>query len=556
MARMIPNTISPSTASGAERLMFDQLRNQLPGEFVVLHSVGWTRRKRNAPDADGEADFVILHPNLGLLVLEVKGGRIAVDGSTGVWISTDRGGTRHRITNPFVQAQRNMHSLNNLLLESQTTVDVVSYYTYGVAFPDVRVDDQGFGIGVNRSMWLDSTSLGDLERAVRGIYGAPGTSRKLSDQVIASIVDLIRPTREITRVGLMAEMHYGEASVTELTERQYNLLVFLQNHPRARIAGCAGSGKTMLAVEKARRLALQGFDVLLTCYNKALSGWLREQIAIDPRPELERVHVQHYHDLAMTMCDAAGMPQRVPAGDDAVTFWATGLPDAFMDAIIAMPDRRYDAIIVDEGQDFAAEWWITLQELLRDPQHGVLYIFHDDNQRIYARIGDMPVAAAPYSLDCNCRNTKHIHRAVMSYYHDAPKPSAAGPDGRELQFMPIDRDDTNSVRKVVSELVDREGIAPHQIVVLTPRSQARSSLTDGAKIGNRRLTWSSDTDAHSVRVSTIHAFKGLERDVVIIAETADLSRNAWQLEMLCYVALSRAKHHVIVLGNLPEPVAI
>ena len=85
MARMIPTTIDDTTASRAERLMFGGLRDQLPDDYTVLHAVAWTRRTRGYPDSDGEVDFVVIHPTRGLLVLEVKGGRIRVDGETGKW---------------------------------------------------------------------------------------------------------------------------------------------------------------------------------------------------------------------------------------------------------------------------------------------------------------------------------------------------------------------------------------------------------------------------------------------------------------------------------------
>ncbi len=553
MARMFPKSIAPGTTSKAERQLFRQFQEQLPDEFTVLHSVAWTRRRRNRRDSDGEADFVILHPTLGLLVIEVKGGQITVDGSTGQWNSTDTRGHVHNIKNPFDQARNSMHSVVGLIRESPATQGASFAFTYGAAFPSVRIDDHPFGAGIDPTMWMGSSDLNAIEAAVRRMYGSPGNQLKLNQSDIAAIVDLIRPTRQIHRLGLAAEMLEGEEEVVELTERQYDLLHFMQSQRRARIEGCAGSGKTMLAIEKARRLAMQGFDVLLTCYNKGLSGWLQQRMRIDGRPEFERVTVQHYHDLAMTMCNAAGTPQTVPSGVDASGFWEWDLPQAFMDAIARLPDRRYDAIVVDEGQDFATEWWITLEELLRDPEVGVFYIFHDDNQRIYHRSGEMPVPNAPYSLDTNCRNTMRIHEAVMDYYQDTPKPRAGGPPGRQMQVVPRGPSDSETLRGVVADLVDGEGLKPDNMVVLTPKSRSRSSLKEGMKLGNRSLTWEDDASGAAIRVSTIHAFKGLERDVVILAEADELTRKREERDMLCYVGLSRAKHHIVVIGALPEP---
>lgn len=400
-------------------------------------------------------------------------------------------------------------------------------------------------------MWVDSSDLNSAEKAILLMFGHGTSPDTLSSQDIRSIVDILKPSGQIAKIGLLGGVREGEREMIQLTVGQYSLLEIMQNHDRVRIAGCAGSGKTMLAIEKARRLALQGMRVLVTCYNKGLSAWIREQLEIDTRPEFERVHIYHYHDLAMTMCSRAGMPQTVPPGDSS-EFWETTLPEALMEAIPLLHDWRYDAIIVDEGQDFDAGWWVTLEELLRDPKRSIFYIFHDNNQRLYRRARDMPVTEAPYVLNSNCRTTKTIHNAVMDYFHDVPKPGAGGSDGRKVDFVPRESDDCQAVRKVVADLCDGEGMSTEQLVVLTPRSKGRSGLKDGMKIGNRSLVWTWKHDPNDVLVSTIHSFKGLERDVVILAETHDLTGDPKRCDMLCYVALSRAKHHVVVIGPLPS----
>ncbi|MBA2278743.1 MAG: NERD domain-containing protein, partial [Chloroflexia bacterium] len=96
MATMYPPQFSAQTESGAERLLFGELGRQLPAEYTVLHGVTWLSRSGGRA-RDGEADFLIVHPRHGVLVLEVKGGGIHREGATGQWTSRDRHGTQHLI---------------------------------------------------------------------------------------------------------------------------------------------------------------------------------------------------------------------------------------------------------------------------------------------------------------------------------------------------------------------------------------------------------------------------------------------------------------------------
>src|SRR3989442_10646431 len=82
MARMYPEQLLDFVESSAERLLYKLFEVQLPDSFIVMHGVKWLMRNRRHHDQDGEIDFLIVHRELGLLILEVKGGRIRVESST------------------------------------------------------------------------------------------------------------------------------------------------------------------------------------------------------------------------------------------------------------------------------------------------------------------------------------------------------------------------------------------------------------------------------------------------------------------------------------------
>lgn len=545
---MYPPTVSPHTQSDAERRLFTEFSRQLPDEYTVMHGVGWLTRLRRR-DEVGEADFVIVHPRRGVIVLEVKGGRIDGAWSSDDWVSTDRNGVRHGIRNPIRQAERSMWALKDKLDDNPPTRRFRYPLYRGVAFPDMLLQGASFGADWDRSLVIDSSDLPRLDLAVERMYSVDPPEPSFAREAVAGLVDMLQPRVQIDRRGLAAEMLDGDDAIMKLTQQQFQILSFLQHQRQVVINGCAGSGKTMLAIEKAIQLGAQGFAVLLTCYNKNLAAWMRSVVARQADEVAARIVVNHYHDLAVKLCDEAGMPTSVRPNDQ--SYWEEGISDDLSRAIPHL-ERRFDAIIADEGQDFAASWWITLQELLQDPAGGVFFIFQDEFQAIYRRDRDLPFATAPYTLLTNCRSTASIHRRLVEYYERHPGPVSFGPEGRDIEHIAYDgQPEREKIRKVVSRLVNDEGLRPSQIVVLTPNSAAKSALDENAALGNLRLTWGIEPGANQVRVSSIHGFKGLESDVVILAETSRFADSRTG-RRLAYVALSRARHHLVVIGNLPD----
>lgn len=101
MARMYPPRFSGRSDgdaySAAERVLYKEFAQQLGPDYTVLHSVRWLARDpgQEGKTRDGEADFLILHPRFGVLVVEVKGGTIGRDSLAGRWTSRDAGGEEH-----------------------------------------------------------------------------------------------------------------------------------------------------------------------------------------------------------------------------------------------------------------------------------------------------------------------------------------------------------------------------------------------------------------------------------------------------------------------------
>jgi hypothetical protein len=547
MAHMYPKHISPDTQSEAERRLYQAFAEALPADYTVFHSARWLVRDVRRGAHDGEADFVVAHPQHGILVVEAKGGLIRYDGAHGQWYSN-----KNEINDPFIQAERNKYSLLEMIKASPGLRDRWIPVGHAVAFPDCVVD-RHLRLDAPREIILDATDLPRIREWVEQTYafyaphGRPAGSLGLEG--VRTLIDILSPSIELKK-PLGAAIARESQAIIRLTEEQFHLLTLLRHQRRAAISGCAGSGKTMLALEQARRLSEQGFRVLLTCFNAPLAESLLSQ-----RHAGATYDVVHFHGLCRDMAGRAGLAIRQPRVPNDTLYYDELLPEALLDAAGKL-GPQYDAVIVDEGQDFQSHWWIALQALLHDRERGVFYVFYDDNQNLYQTERSLPADLMRYALHRNCRNTQEIHRTFLPFYRSETVPEAMGPQGRRPQviFYRTDLRLKQLLGKVVQQLVGKERVPATDIIILTPRSAERSQLARWETIGNWRLTTQAPPPPGHLRYESIYRFKGLESPVVILAEFRPAQMQ--DADTLLYVGCSRARNHLVILAHegLPEEV--
>jgi len=536
MARMYPEPMHPDTPSRAERKLYAVFQRQLPDDFVVFHSVCWQVRDTKSGVRDGEADFVVAHPDFGILIVEVKGGHILYDGQTGQWFSNG-----NRVKDPFEQGREGKYSLLDKLKEMPYWRDRWIPIGNAVAFPDVTVKGD-LRFDAPRELILDASDMADLaawvDRALRYLQRQEPEDHPLGARGVGELITLLTPSWDLQPL-LCTEIEQERRELIQLTEEQFTMLDFLGRHRRAAISGCAGSGKTTLAYEKARRLADQGFQVLLTCYNVALASFLAGD---DDKPA--NVHIANFHHLADELVQQAGLP----TGPYNSEYFDQILPERLMEAVDIL-GSQFDAVIVDEGQDFRDNWWVPLQCLLHDPDRGIFYVFFDDNQNLYRTAQNIPLELAPFALTRNCRNTRRIHQVVMQFYRSDQTPLAQGPLGRPVEVRTYVHVGglKRALSRVLHRLVAQEGVSPKDIVILTPRGRERSHLWRMGPVGNFQLADQRSSGSGEVFCSTVHSFKGLESPVVILAEIEPYG--ALDLETVLYVGCSRACNHLVVLAS-------
>lgn len=542
MAQMFPERLSDAVRDDrsrrAEVRLYDALERAAPSDWRVFHSVAWLSRDRAQELRDGESDFIIVHPRSGLLIVEVKGGGVEQDGRSGQWWSTDAEGQPHAITDPFAQAARGKHALIAHLRETPAFRDRWVPAAHAVAFPDLGRLALPTGPHAPPELIITGEDLERIGERVEEIvrYASPAPETRFDARDASEVERLLAPRRR-ARVPTAVAAREADRQIVTLTEAQYRVLDFLSRVRRVVVSGPAGSGKSLIAAEQARRLAGQGFRTLYVCFNRPLADVMAAELGASG------ASVHTFHDLCRRLGSQAGLLDDAYVQDASPDFFER-LPGVLLEALERLPDVRFDAVVVDEGQDFEAEWWALLELAMSDPEGSILYVFQDETQRLADGDHTLPADLTPITLDGNVRNTRAIQQLAGRFAPRDP-PSHAAPDGRPVKFVKLTGTDELEpvLSTVLHGLVREEQFRPEEIAVLSGRGRASSVLTNRERIGAYRCG-PLPVLPGVVAVDTIRRFKGLDSRVVVLVEVDHLLDQP----ALLYVGITRARTHLVVLG--------
>jgi hypothetical protein len=540
MARMVPFPILPTT-SAAERRLYEGFLEQLDDSYVVYHSVDWVLADRRGPK-QGEADFVISHAVDGILVMEAKGGSVAYDTRTRRWTQSGHSGSHQLGEDPFHQARDEMHSLVEILEARPGWGQWRPSYGYAVAFPDGNYETDAHP-GAPARLAIDRDDLGSLSDRVRELmleWRRPG--RAFGSRGMEALAEALGLRVEI-RTPLRILFGEEDRRIVELTQDQAYVRAFVLHRKRAAVTGPAGSGKTILATEVARHLAESGKRTLLTCFNRLLAEHLSTYAE-----GLAGLKVAHFHGLCVELAREAGLEISEPDSANDRAWFEESLP-ALLEEAAGVLGPRFDAIVVDEAQDFRDRWWASLMSLHVDPEEGQFYVFSDEGQDLYGG-GSLPITEDDVlpPLPHNLRNTRAIHQFVSVFFD--PRSSgpgiAKGPPGRSVEVLSYaDPDElARLVEIVLINLTEQEQVPLEDIVVLTPSGKEKSGLWARGSLGRFQL--SDRPEAGKVLWSSVHAFKGLERQVVVLAEVSD--KHDEDVAKYLRSGGSRARDHLVVIA--------
>lgn len=541
----LPAWVRSNHRRGAECRVYDALKAQLAAPWRVFYSRPWLGLDRDGLEREGEADFVLAHPDLGMLVIEVKGGRVGRDARQDQWYSIDGDGIRHRIRNPVSQASRNKHALLESLKAAPGWGTRFIAAAHAVLLPDCLVPADDLGPDLPSRLFGGIDDMARLRSWVEErLRDQGGCGRRVSPMGRDGIEAL---TQHFARSFMFeqpaaASLQYAEDEIRVLTDQQVQVLNMLDQVPRLAIPGPAGTGKTTLAVEKARRLARAGKRTLLLCYNRPLGRQLQRELGDEPN-----LTMRTFHALCAEMAARAGMP--LPGNGDLdgrPGLFRRDLPRALREALQRRPAERFDAIVVDEGQDFEEGWLPAVEALLADPVQGILYVFHDDNQRVHSRMQAITAHVPNFGLRLSriLRNTRTIVETVSPLL---PRPfDPAGPQGMPVRWVETGGQlSSHDIARQLQELVHECHILPGDIAVLVPDEAYRERLVTGGTIESWRVTDAEHPPGRTVICDSIRRFKGLERPVVIVVEPEHVLATP---EVL-YVGLTRARVLLVLLAS-------
>lgn len=530
MANIFPSKeFTDFSDSHAEEIVYDELA-QLPDSYKIYHSEDWFRAMgQSSRDQErGEIDFLICHRENGILAVEVKGGGIEYDPEKDQWWTIGKDGRNRLKKSPALQAQAGSRCLLERLKEhpkieeNDKFTGVIGWglffpqmsYEDGLDLPDMTLPRERILFQENRAQLLQF--LEDLYAYWDNEYHFTGpmdtsTWQKLNNSFLPNKLRILE--------SLEAYVERAENVIYRATKEQQDLIEHLSRQNNVYIRGCAGSGKTLLSLEKARRLSAEDKSVLWLCYNKDLANAISNR-----RPDAD-FEINHFHSFADNFIRDAGLeipyPNMVednPDSDDWHRFFSEELPALLEDAL-EFNDTRYDAIIIDEAQDFDDYWYMVISDLFSDQDERWFYVFYDPHQSVYGELPDWIAESdsSAITINNNIRNNENVGQPALRLGQINEEVTFEH-EGQKSRLSLVDDEDeiSEKLRKAFHEIFMEEELDPGRSVILGRHTKKNSPLAGIDKLGNFEIIDGLNNDSQSVSYSTIHSYKGLEADIVFL----------------------------------------
>ena len=544
-----------------EKIVYENLYNQLLDGFVKW-SCSYIGKNENDEAIDGECDLVIAVPNQGIFFLEVKGGNIEYNAAKDQWLSTDRHGTRHILRDPYKQALKAKFQILDKLKNHSNWPTQKINIQHAVIFPEI--DNPNINLGPDRNLiTLFKSDLSQINTSIVKILkktaGLNDNLYQVGPPILKILEEVLVPNFKIKKL-LRSSLEEQETEMLSLSNQQSKLLRTLRGFKKAVIHGGAGTGKTILAMEKAKELAQSGKKTLLICMSRTLANYLYRSLK---KQDLDdgQFQITSAHNLTSKLARRKNIQidREIKNNDDLLN---KHYPEILYQISETLGEEKYDAIVVDEGQDFNDDWWLAFDAIKKTD--GYLYVFYDNNQIIFDQKNTFLTSGieGKFALFENFRNTKEIFNLMQKFYHGIEIESI-GPKGMDVQFIEaadVEQQDVEVVT-LINKLITEEGIFPNEIGVLKLTSNIRSGLSNKISSISKKITALSGSDRevwwdyNAILIDTVKRYKGLEKNIIILNSLSSLLdpsiTDAHKVKEL-YVALSRAKYLLYIIGSNNE----
>lgn len=570
MARMIPPQISARSPKG-EQLIFRKLRDDPETrDWIVFHSFDI---RRHSVRIEGEADLVVAVPGLGVLCIEVKG--CGVSRRDGLW-TYEYETPKTTPVGPFRQASDASHSLREYLSRRDPSLAALAFHS-AVIFTEIDFNERSLEWDPWQVITKSALLRNPISRIIRHILesahaklsaaspklGWYGEQSRPTSRNLEAIVALMRRDFEYATTGGIA-FDLAEQSIRKFTEEQFVALDLLEENDRVLFKGPAGTGKTLLAIEAARRAVKSSKSVALLCFNNLLGVWLKREV-VDIAEEARSLGVSFYVGTLsglMLGVQKSDVPEAAESG-----FWTVDLPLRATEALLTGESTfpAHDVLILDEAQDLLSDPMLDVLELITcgGLSAGRWAMFGDfERQAIYADLNGQAslerlrsrvgVSFTTSPLRINCRNSPRIAEAVTLTSGLSPGYSRVLADAEcpdvDAVFYRSASHQAVQLAAVLNRLLKK--YSADQIVVLSMRSDALSCAAampnSGADV--RLMPYKSDLQGVSgIRYASVHSFKGLEGAAIVVTDIESV--DDVHGKALLYVGMTRARHSLTMLIN-------
>jgi hypothetical protein len=475
-----------------------------------------------------EIDFIVLSPGHGVILIEVKGGQVVLNADGNFENAKGE-------IDPHKQITEGMYKLRDVIAErwSQHHKPRLAWV---IAFPDATMSDDIYTHSVPRTRILDQTEIADIGSKIRRImHDTENIVNSGEDlEAISLILRNVRDDSGIYQDQWATIENYREA----LSVSQSTILASLRYLPNYILTGPAGSGKTFLALEQARRHVEQGRSVALLCYNFGLAKFLKSETDRWPL-NLRPNYVGTFHSFLQNVW-------KVSTPNNASTEWweETSAKEALKNLQKNKSLEKFDAFVVDEAQDFNDQWWTALTMGFKDPSADTFVsAFGDIDQKIFRDQDSNHFDFPRIALDGNLRSADPIIEVASKLM--GFEIEGRGIKGPPVRFVQCETANANGAADdVVDELLN-DGVPHSKLMLLTTNRRHEMQMMLAAN--GKDHYWDEFHSEDEIFYSHVSSFKGLERSGVIVA--IDGWKDPKKAREALYVAITRARDKLVIVGD-------